>query len=133
MSGDAQTCGKGLAEHSIVPSTLAALAAAMAENLEAHQDALDVSDERARRELHAYVTLTGEFRCIANQLTAAAEHMAGYRDLPMGRHDPRAMATPTVVDAFKKLVHVEEELHRVLTNVIHQHRAILGAPGSVPR
>jgi hypothetical protein len=127
MSEDAQTCGKGLAEHSIVASTLGALAAAMAENLEAHQDALDVTDENSRKELHAYVKLTEEFRCVASLLTATAGHMAGYRELPMGRHDPRAMAAPRVVDAFRKLVRVEEDLQRMLGALLERHRAILGA------
>ena len=133
MSEDAQTCGKGLAEHSIVASTLGALAAAMAENLEAHQDALDVTDENARKELHAYVKLTEEFRCVASQLTATAGHMAGYRDLPMGRHDPRAMAAPRVVEAFNKLVRVEEDLQNVLAILIERHRAILGMTSGQPR
>jgi hypothetical protein len=133
MSEDAQTCGKGLAEHSIVASTLGALAGAMADNLEVHQDALDVTDENSRKELHAYVKLTEEFRCIASQLVATAGHMAGYRELAMGRHDSRAMATPRVVEAFKKLVRVEEDLQGVLATLIERHRAILGAASSQPR
>ena len=133
MSEDAQTCGKGLAEHSIVAATLGALAAAMAANLEVHQDALDVTDENSRKELHAYVKLTEEFRCIASQLTTTAGHMTGYRDLPMGRHDPRAMATPRVVEAFTQLLRVEEDLQRVLASLIERHRAILGAASSQRR
>jgi hypothetical protein len=134
MSEDQQqTCGKGLAEHAIVVSTLGAFAATMAENLEAHQDALDVTDDNSRKEMHAYVKLTEEFRCVASHLTTTAAHMAGYRDLPMGRHDPRAMATPKVVDAFNKLVRVEQELQTVLTILIERHQAILGAAGSQPR
>jgi hypothetical protein len=128
-----QTCGKGLAEHAIVAATLGALADAMADNLEAHQEALDVTDENARKELHAYVKLTAEFRGIANQLTATAGHMAAYRDLPMGRHDPRAMAAPKAVEAFKHLVRVEEDLQRVLATLIQRHQAILGAASSHPR
>ena len=134
MSEDQQqTCGKGLAEHSIVVSTLGALVAAMAENLEVHQDALDVTDENSRKELRVYVKLTEEFRCIASQLAATAGHMAGYRDLPMGRHDPRAMATPKVVEAFKTLIRAEQDLQRMLANMIERHQAILGAAGSPTR
>ena len=128
MSEDEQqTCGKGLAEHAVVAATLGALAAAMAENFEAHQDALDITDENSRRELHAYVKLTEEFRCVSSQLTATAGHMTGYRDLPMGRHDSRAMAAPKVVEAFQKLVRVEEDLLRVLARLFERHQAILGA------
>jgi hypothetical protein len=128
-----QTCGKGLAEHAIVVSTLGAFAAAMGENLEVHQEALDVSDESSRQELHAYVKLSAEFRCIATQLTAVAGQMAGYRDLPMGRHDPRAMATPAVLETFKNLVSVEQDLHNVLASLLERHHAILGAASSQRR
>ena len=130
---DQQTCGKGLAEHATVVSTLGAFAAAMAENLEVHQEALDVTDEHSRRELDAYVRLTAEFRGIASHLAATAGHMASYRDLPMGRHDPRAMASPAVVDAFKKLIRVERDLVVVLSDMYERHQEILRAPSTGTR
>jgi hypothetical protein len=105
----------------------------MAENLDAHQDALDVTDQNSRKELQAYVKLTEEFRCIASQLTATAGHMAGYRDLPMGRHDPRAMASPKVVEAFKKLVRVEQDLLTVVAKLVERHQTILGAASGQAR
>ena len=132
MSDEQQTCGKGLAEHSTVVSTLGAFAAAMAENLEVHQDALDVTDEDSRKELQAYVKLTEEFRCIANHLATTAGHMAAYRHLPMGRHDQREMATPRVIEAFNTLVRVEEDLQRLFATLLERHKVILGAATSPP-
>jgi hypothetical protein len=41
------TCGKGLAENSILAKTLAQLVAAMAENLDAHSKALDLTDQNS--------------------------------------------------------------------------------------
>jgi hypothetical protein len=48
-----QTCGKGLADRSVLPAKISELMAAMVENLEAHQETLDVTDENGKRELHA--------------------------------------------------------------------------------
>ena len=123
------TCGKGLAEHATLPAKLGDLAAAMAENLEVHQQALDVTDENARKEHHAYVKLAQEFRSVAAQLHAAAEHMAGYRDLPMGRHDQRAMAAPTALQAFRKFVRIEEDLLAMLRTAVERDQKMLAAMG----
>jgi hypothetical protein len=81
------TCGQGLAEHSKLPAKLAELLAALAENLELHQRALDLTDPNSRAEHIAYQKLEHAFRKIATELGAAAKAMAGYRDLPMGKHD----------------------------------------------
>ena len=48
-----QTCGKGLAEHSVLPAKLGELTAAIAAILEHHQTALDLTDENARKEYKA--------------------------------------------------------------------------------
>jgi hypothetical protein len=45
------TCGKGLAEQSVLPAKLGQLMASLAENLEVHLKALDLTDENARQEL----------------------------------------------------------------------------------
>src|SRR5437016_9036967 len=99
-----QTCGKGLAEHSALPAKLGEWTAAMAENLERHTEALDLSDENSRRERDAYLELAEAYGQIATRLQATARQMAGYRDLPMGRHDPKAMASPKLRDAFERFV-----------------------------
>lgn len=124
---DQPTCGKGLAEHSALPAKLAELEDALAQNLELHQKTLDLSDENARKELDAYVKLAREHRSIAAQLRETAQHMAGYRDLPMGRHDERAFADPALFEAFERFVKAEEELLTQLQAAIERDRQMLAA------
>ena len=119
------TCGKGLAEHSVLPGKLGELIASVAENLDVHVRALDLKDESSRREYDAYLELVKEQRDIATQLQATASRMAGYRDLPMGRHDPEAMSAPSVLEAFEKLVQCEQELLALLQQRIEQDRKML--------
>jgi hypothetical protein len=124
---DQPTCGKGLAEHSALPAKLAELEDALAENLELHQGTLDLSDEHARRELDAYVRLAREHRSIAARLRETARHMADYRDLPMGRHDERALADSKLFAAFENFVKVEEELLTQLDAAVERDRQMLAA------
>ena len=124
---DQATCGKGLAEHSALPAKLADLEDALAENLERHQKTLDLSDEDARHELDAYVKLAREHRSIAAQLRETARHMADYRDLPMGRHDERALADPKLLEAFATFVKVEEEFLAQLEEAVERDRQMLAA------
>lgn len=108
------TCGKGLAENSILPGRLGQLLAAMTENLSVHMQALDLTDENSRAEYDAYEALVHEFRPIVVQLEAVADQMAGYRDLPMGRHDEKAMTHPRVLTAFQAFVNQKRELLALL-------------------
>jgi hypothetical protein len=124
---DQPTCGKGLAEHSALPAKLADLEDAFAKNLELHQQTLDLSDGNSRKELDAYVKLAREHRTIAAQLRETAEHMAGYRDLPMGRHDDRALADPRLFEAFERFVKIEEELLAQLQVALERDRHMLDA------
>jgi hypothetical protein len=84
------TCGKGLAERSVLPARLSALCAAMADVLEQHQQALDLTDANARTEREAYQVLARDYRNIATQLQNTADRMASYQNLPAARHDTRA-------------------------------------------
>jgi hypothetical protein len=120
-----QTCGKGLADRSALPAKLAELIAALIENLEVHQQAIEATDENGKLELYAYVTLGQEFRRIATQLQSTATHMAGSRDLLMAKHNPVKMADPKVVDAFTKFVRLEDELIALLRRAIENDRALL--------
>jgi hypothetical protein len=129
---DVPTCGKGLAEHSALPAKLGELIAALAENLEVHQGTLDLGDDRSRRELDVYVKLAREHRSIAAQLGEVARHMASYRDLPMGRHDDRALAEPKVAEAFATFVRAERELLAQLQVAVERDEAMLGAIGGAP-
>jgi hypothetical protein len=123
------TCGNGLAHHSALPAKLGEWTAAVAENLELHTNALDLSDENSRREREAYLDLAKQHREIASRLQATARQMAGYRDLPMGRHDPNAMASPKLREAFERFVGLEQELLTLLQKRVEQDRQMLVAMG----
>ena len=120
-----RTCGQGLAEHSVLPAKLGELIASLAEILELHMKALDLTDENSRKEHAAYLALSREYRKIAAQLQATAKQMAGYQDLPMGRHDEKAMSSPQIRGAFEKFVTREQELEGLLQNRIDEDRRLL--------
>jgi hypothetical protein len=115
-----QTCGRGLAEHSALPAKLAELTEALAVILEIHMKALDLTDPVSNKELDAYRQVANEHRDVAAKLHSIASEMAGYRDLPMGRHDPNAMASPAAADAFDRFVKLEEELVALLHQRLEQ-------------
>jgi hypothetical protein len=122
---DQPTCGQGLAERSALPAKLGGLTASLADNLEAHTEALDLSDKNAKDEHTVYLRLVQQHRAIAAQLDAVGEEMAGYHDLPMGKHDPEAMSSPRVVAAFERYVKGEEELLVLLQELVEQDQTIL--------
>jgi hypothetical protein len=122
---DEPTCGKGLAEHSALPAKLGELTAAVAEILEVHTGALDLSDENSRKERDAYLELAKQHRQAAAQLQTTAKQMAGYRDLPIGKHDPKAMSGPKPLAAFEELVRLEQELLALLQKRVEQDRQML--------
>jgi hypothetical protein len=119
------TCGKGLAAHAALPAKLGELSASLARNLEIHMKALDLEDENSRREHEAYRELAKEHREIATQLQATAKQMAGYRNLPMGRHDQQAMSASEVLEAFETFVQLEQDLLTLLQNRVEQDRQML--------
>jgi hypothetical protein len=113
--GDRPTCGEGLAANSILPAKLAELMAAQAEVLECHTRALDLTDTAAQKELDAYAKLERAHRDVASELADLGEEMAGYRNLPMGRHDMAVMSDPKgQMEAFRRFVVVERELLALL-------------------
>ena len=124
---DQQTCGKGLAENAKLPARLASVISALAENLELHMGTLDQSDANSRRELEAYAHLGQSFRRIGSDLAATSQEMAGYRDLPMGRHDEQALANPKLVQAFENLVREDRELGTLVQQRLEGHDAMLEA------
>jgi hypothetical protein len=111
---DQQTCGEGLAENAVLPRKLGAVGAAMADVLEDHMQALDVTDPKAEAERDAYATLVDALRRIAEELRSTADRMAGYSDLPMGRHDAQVMASPDVLHTFENFVQARQELRALL-------------------
>lgn len=126
---DQPTCGKGLAANSTLPAKLGQLTAALAQVLEVHMKALDPADGSARAEREAYQKLAREYRTVAGQLQALASAMAGYRDLPMGRHDPEAMTGPEPAEAFARFIRAEEELLQLLQHRLEQDRGMLHQMG----
>jgi hypothetical protein len=122
---DQPTCGQGLAGRSTLPTKLGELSASLADNLEVHTSALDLSDENAKQEHAVYLRLIETHRAIAAQLEALGEEMAGYRNLPMGKHDPDAMSSPEVAAAFDRYVNVERELLAQLQERVEEDQHIL--------
>lgn len=120
-----QTCGKGLAEHSALPASLGELVASTARVLEVHMKALDLSDDNAKKEYEAYREVAVMHRRIANELASLAEKMAGYRTLPMARHDMAAMTSPAPRHAFAGFVANEARLLALLQSRVEQDRAML--------
>jgi hypothetical protein len=119
------TCGRGLAEHSLLPAKLAKLIASMADNLEAHMKALDLRDEHARREHGAYLKLAAENRRVASELRAISDEMASYRDLPMGAHDDEAMNAPNILEHFEDLVKCERDVFNLLEKTMEHDQRML--------
>ena len=108
------TCGQGLAGRSSLPAKLGELFAAQAAILETHARALDPEDLQARHELDAYAAVVVAHRDIADRLTALAEQMASYRDLPMAPHDEAAMSDTVTLSAFENFIQAERELATLL-------------------
>ena len=122
---DQPTCGQGLAENSVLPARLGDLIASMAGVLDVHTEALDLEDETSQREHDVYLKLAAEQREVATRLRAIGDEMAGYRDLPMAKHDPEAMTSPKAVEAFEEFLAVEEQLLTMLDDRVRKDKAML--------
>lgn len=124
---EAATCGEGLAQRADLPARLSALAAAMAEVLETHQQTLDLTDDNAKTELAAYQQLAGDFRQLTSQLRATADRMIACRDLPMARHDAQKMLAPEIYGAIANLVERERVLAAFMNQWFVEDQAMLAA------
>jgi len=124
------TCGKGLAENSVLPARIGNLLAAMAANLEVHMQALDLTDPNSRAEHEAYEGLVKDIQQIAAQVEGTANRMAGYRDLPMGRHDKQAMTHPRVQETFERFVKQKQELLSLLEQTSERDHKLLEIMGA---
>ena len=120
-----QTCGKGLAEHSVLTGKLGELIASTARNLELHMETLDLTDPNSKLEYDVYQKLENEHREIADRLKRTAREMEGYRNLPMGRHDQKKLSDPKLVVAFKSYENLEEELLILLNKQIKQDQELI--------
>ena len=126
------TCGKGLAERSALPARLSALAAAIADVLERHQQTLDLTDDNARAEHTAYQLLASDYRNLTSQLRVTADRMVGYRDLPMARHHADAMVAPDIREAGANLVERERDVAAILETWIDEDQAMLAVSKESP-
>ena len=126
---DQPTCGKGLAEHAVLPAKLGALTTAVAEILETHLQALDLTDEHSKHEYDVYRHLATAHRVAGDTLAAIAKQMTGCRDLPMGRHDMKAMEAPAVRDSFQRFIEREQELLGLLQQRLEQDEQMLREMG----
>jgi hypothetical protein len=123
------TCGQGLAQHAPLPALLGEMFAAQAGIFEVHMTALDPEDEGAKPELDAYLNLSIQYQGIASALQKVAGEMAGYRDLPMGRHDPVVMSSAKVLDAFKQYVRAQEAVLERMQKGVAQNQQMLAQMG----
>jgi hypothetical protein len=119
-----QTCGQGLAEHAALPDALARLIGALADNLEVHMHALDLTDPAAAREHDAYAALAARQRRVARELRETAAEMTGHAGLPMGRHDPAALGAEPARAALDGLVAAERAALAVLQERIARHEEL---------
>lgn len=123
---DRPTCGQGLAANAVLPAKLAELTAARADVLERHMKALDLTDPASRQEHDAYAALVRAHRDVVSALDHLAQQMAGYRDLPMGRHDMAVMADPNGQAAtFRRFVALERELLELLQTKLAEEEQLL--------
>jgi hypothetical protein len=122
---DQPTCGKGLAENSILPEQISKVIAAMAENLETHMQALDLTDKNSSAEYAAYESLVKELKQSALQLHLTANQMSGYRYLPMGRHNMKEMNHPRVREMFNRFMKEKSDLLSLLEGTMHRDNQIM--------
>ena len=124
--GAPTTCGEGLAANAPLPARIAALLAATADLLAAHERALDSADPDSQTELAAYRDLVELHRRASAHLVALSERMAGYRDIPDGVHDMAALGNPAgQMAAFERYVAVERELTALLTEKLAEEMRML--------
>jgi hypothetical protein len=120
-----QTCGRGVAESSALPARLAEVIEAMADNLRVHLQALELDDEPAREEHAVYLRLVEEQRQAGGRLRSVAAEMAAARDLPMGRHDPEAMRSPEVAQAYRHFIEARNQLADLLGRMAEQDQRLV--------
>lgn len=122
---DEWTCGKGLAAGAVLPQRLGAVAAAMAEMLRVHTEALDPEDDAAKLEHEAYRSVSQQLGQVASQLDALAREMVAYEDLPMAEHDMEAMNRPIMHESFAAFVERKQELLTLLQETAESDREML--------
>jgi hypothetical protein len=124
---DQHTCGKGVAANAVLPERIAALLHAMADIFENHIRALNPNEGNAKREIDAYRRLMRDYRAAAAPVSALADAMRGYRDLPLAEHAIAVLMDSQSVDAMDTLVHAQEALLTLLRERAAEFRGMLEA------
>jgi hypothetical protein len=114
-----------MAANADLPRRLGDLASALAEVVEIHMQALDLTDPNSAKENEEYREVAKHLRTTTAQLHAAASQMTAMRGLPMGRHDFKAMSGPKPREAFEHFVSVEQELVTMLQQRVASDREML--------
>jgi uncharacterized protein YndB with AHSA1/START domain len=119
------SCGKGLADNSVLPARFSELIDCLAENLELHLNSLDLNDDNARREYETYIKLANKHRNLARELMGVAIEMYNNYDLPMAKHDEEKLSDPKMAEAFKKFTNLEHEIIATLRKQLKRDEKIL--------
>ena len=68
-------------------------------------------------------------RQAAAELRGIAEDMAAQRELPVGRHDEKALGSPEIVEAFQRFVAATQALQVLLQELLEQDQRMLAETG----
>jgi uncharacterized protein YndB with AHSA1/START domain len=128
---DAPTCGIGLAQHSTIPATIAAMFDGLADTLDLHRRMLVLDDPNARQEDEVYRDLAERWKQIARLTAQAAEQMAAQRELPMGLHDETAWGEAHV-RAFERFVKGEMQVLALLRVAAERDEKMLASIEKAP-
>jgi hypothetical protein len=123
------TCGQGLAYNAPLPAKMAEVTGLLADILELHLPSLDLTDPLSQREFEVYQELLSWYREISGRMRETARHMADQQDLPMGRHDLQAAASPQMAQTFATFVQRKRELLALLQQAEADDAHILAAMG----
>ena len=124
---EAQTCGKGLADRSTLPASLATFIGALATLLTQHQKSAKGDDPNSTRERDAYRSLAERYRNVSRDLDVAAKEMAGYRAMPMAPHDVSVLISADNIGAFERVVAAEREIGRLLSEMLPRDEEMLAS------
>jgi len=122
-----QTCGKGLSSNAAIPEGMAKLLEATANVLENHTRSLNAKEANGNQELTAYEQLVQDHRAAAARLSALAQLMKDYRDLPMAEHELSVLTDARSIDLVDSLVRQHQELITPLQERLVQYNQILEA------
>lgn len=121
------TCGKGIAANAALPAKLADLMTALADTLEEHRRALNLSEPAGQAEDEAYAVLVSEHQAIAAHLASVALRMESYSSLPVASHDAEAMADPARMAPYARFVALQREIGAMLHTSAAEGEAMLEA------